>query len=108
MNKIKLYIILLVALSIKTIAQTCIPPSVPYISASSDTLCSGQSATLAITSGLLNSATSWQWYSSGCGSLSVGAGTQVVVNPLVTTTYYVRGEGGCVTPSTCSTILPVF
>jgi len=72
-----------------------IAPSVPGLSVVNNTICSGNSTTLSITSGSLNSATNWQWYSTSCGIGSAGTGTSIVVSPVATTTYYARGEGGC-------------
>jgi hypothetical protein len=85
-------------------ALGCTSPTVPTLNASSSSICGNQSSTLSISSGTLNSATNWQWYSTSCGGTSVGSGTSVNVSPVVTTTYYARGEGGCVTPGSCSNI----
>jgi hypothetical protein len=82
----------------------CIAPNVPTISNSSATICSVGSSTLSITLGNLGSATAWQWYSGSCGGISVGSGTSVTVSPVSTTTYYVRGEGGCVTSGSCASV----
>ncbi len=82
----------------------CNAPSVPTLSAINSTICNGNSTTLSIASGTLNDATNWQWYSTSCGGVSVGSGTSINVSPTTTTTYYVRGEGGCVTASTCGNI----
>ncbi len=82
----------------------CIDPDIPSLSATSNPTCSGQTTSLSIASGNLNNATDWQWYSGSCGGTSVGSGTSVMVSPGSTTTYYVRGEGGCVTPGSCSSI----
>ncbi|RKS21943.1 putative secreted protein (Por secretion system target) [Flavobacterium endophyticum] len=83
----------------------CTNPTVPTLTASTATLCNGSSRTITIT-GTLNSATAWHVYSGSCGgtpvtSTSTGSFT---VSPTVTTTYYVRGEGGCVTPGSCASI----
>ncbi|MEZ0006943.1 hypothetical protein ABH942_002321 [Flavobacterium sp. 28YEA47A] len=83
----------------------CTAPTVPTLTASTTILCNGASRTVTIT-GTLNSATAWHVYSGSCGgtlvtSTSTGSFT---VSPTTTTTYYVRGEGGCVTPGSCATI----
>lgn len=70
----------------------CIVPDTPTLSASSLTICSGESTTLSL-SGNLNDADHWQWYSGSCGGTPVGQGTSITVSPSSTTTYYVRGEG---------------
>ncbi len=76
---------------------TCNIPSFPVITASgSNTICSaGSTLTLSLSSATLNSAALWQWYSGTCGGTYLGTGTQVAVSPSVTTSYFVRGEGGC-------------
>jgi hypothetical protein len=76
------------------------------------TICNGNTTTLSVTGGNLNDATDWQWYEGSCGGISVGNGTSLVVNPTSTTSYFVRGEGGCVTPGICAevivTVNPIF
>lgn len=86
----------------------CTAPTVPTVSGSA-TICPGASATLSISSGSLNNATDWEWYSGSCGGTVVGTGTSITVSPGAPTTYYVRGTGGCVTPGTCAsfTVSPV-
>jgi hypothetical protein len=86
------------------LVSPCTSPTVPTLNATSNTICVGGSSTLSIATGTLNSAANWQWYSGSCGGTSVGSGTSVSVSPIVTTTYYARGEGGCVTPGTCAQI----
>lgn len=83
---------------------TCTSPTLPTISAANPVLCSGQSTTLNVNGGTLNSATSWHWYSGSCGGTLIGTGNSVNVTPSGTTTYYARGEGNCVLPSTCSSV----
>jgi hypothetical protein len=80
-------------------------PSVPVLSAVNGQICSGNSTTLSIASGNLNSATAWKWYNTSCGTGSAGTGTSIVVSPVATTTYYARGEGGCgYTMTSCATL----
>ena len=87
---------------------TCAAPTVPTVSATLSSICSGNSTTLSITSGTLNSATNWQCYAGGCGTgnggTAIGTGTSINVSPSATTTYYIRGEGGCVTSGSCANI----
>lgn len=83
---------------------SCSLPDVPTVSASTTTVCFGDSSQLSITSGNLNDATYWQWYSNSCGGTPIGTGTSVTVSPLVTTTYYARGEGGCVIGGSCGSV----
>ena len=79
----------------------CVAPTVPTISATIGSFCGSGSSTLSIATGTLNGAAAWHWYSGSCGGTAVGTGTSVTVSPTVTTTYYARGEGGCVTPGSC-------
>ncbi|WP_277012332.1 T9SS type A sorting domain-containing protein [Flavobacterium lindanitolerans] len=83
----------------------CTSPTVPTLTASTSILCNGSSRTITIT-GSLNSATAWHVYSGSCGGTLVTstATGSFSVSPTTTTTYYVRGEGGCVTPGGCATI----
>jgi subtilisin-like proprotein convertase family protein len=79
----------------------CNNPDVPTV-AGTNTICSGASTTLSISSGNLNDATAWTWYTGSCGGTIAGTGTTLTVSPTVTTTYYVRGTGGCATGGTCA------
>jgi Secretion system C-terminal sorting domain/Ig-like domain CHU_C associated len=84
---------------------TCINPSVPILTSSSSSICIGDSSTLTI-SGSLNSATTWEVYNDFCGGNLLGTTSSgsFVVSPTVTTSYFVRGAGGCVVPGACSSI----
>ena len=83
----------------------CTNPTAAVLSATNTTICSGGSTTLNI-SGDLNDATQWAIYTGSCGGTLIGTTTtsSINVNPSSTTTYYVRGEGGCVTSGVCATI----
>ncbi len=69
-------------------------------------VCPGNPVTLSVAGGSLGANASWKWYSGSCGGTLVGTGATIVVNPLVTTTYYVRAEGDC-NNTTCQ-IVSVF
>ncbi|MCB0431408.1 MAG: HYR domain-containing protein [Flavobacteriales bacterium] len=86
----------------------CSDPNVPTLTASHNPSCPGAVDTINI-SGNLNDATGWTIYTGSCGGSIEGAtaGALYVVFPSVTTTYYVRGEGGCVTPGACDSITVV-
>jgi Secretion system C-terminal sorting domain len=85
--------------------SACTDPDVPTVVASPTSVCAGSSSTLTF-SGSLNDATAWHIYSGSCGGTSIGntAGSTFSVSPGSTTTYYVRGEGGCVTPGSCGSV----
>lgn len=82
----------------------CNLPSIPVLAASQPVICAGEGTTLSVTSGSLNDATDWKWYSGSCGGTLVGTGISIAVTPAATTTYYVRGEGACATPYGCGTV----
>lgn len=87
-----------------TYGVACTDPDVPTLTASSP-ICPGASTTINI-GGNLNDATGWVVYNDACGG-TVDGGTitnTYVVTPATTTTYYIRGEGGCVTPGACGFI----
>lgn len=82
----------------------CQLPSTPVITATSTNICQNDSVIVTI-SGNLNHATNWIWYESGCGIGSVvGQGDTITLHPNQSSTFYVRGEGGCVTNGSCSSI----
>jgi subtilisin-like proprotein convertase family protein len=81
----------------------CAEPDVPSVSPSSS-ICAGQTATLSVTAGNLNDATDWTWYEGSCGGTLIGTGTSIVVTPGTAESYFVRGEGGCVTPGVCAQV----
>jgi len=72
-------------------------PSITEVTAIPSAICPGTSTTLTV-SGSLGSASAWIWYSGSCGGTMEGTGPSITVSPTETTTYYVRGEGGCTTP----------
>ncbi|MBP0902413.1 beta strand repeat-containing protein [Mariniflexile gromovii] len=86
------------------VVPPCTNPTVPTITSTS--VCSGNTATLNI-SGTLNDATQWAIYTGSCGGTLVGTTTTSSFTTAAlnsNTTYYVRGEGGCVTPGSCGTV----
>ena len=81
----------------------CLDPDLPTLS--DVTICPGEEITLTVESGNLNDATDWEWYSGACGSNPIGTGTSILVTPANSTTFYVRGIGGCVTPGSCNPLV---
>lgn len=75
----------------------------PNLTASTTTVCANSPVTISA-SGSLNNAANWEYYTGSCGGTIVGTGNSIVVNPSATTTYFVRGVGGCTTPGACSSI----
>ncbi|MFN5324783.1 MAG: choice-of-anchor tandem repeat GloVer-containing protein [Bacteroidota bacterium] len=82
----------------------CVPASAPIVISSSSNVCFNNPVTLTITSGSLNTSTNWTWYAGNCGGNPIGTGTSITVNQNTTTTYYVRGEGGCSTNGNCGSV----
>lgn len=83
---------------------SCVGPTIPTLSTSNSTICRGQTTTLDIATGTLNSARNWEWYAGTCGGTPINSGNSINVSPTVTTTYYARGEGGCTSPGICAQI----
>jgi gliding motility-associated-like protein len=78
-----------------TVSLNTISTQPTSVTASNTTLCTGQSAVLNVSGGLLGTGAQWVWYSGGCGGGPVGTGNSISVTPSATTTYFVRGEGAC-------------
>jgi uncharacterized delta-60 repeat protein len=76
----------------------------PQLSALSQATCPGDTVVLQA-SGLLHGGAQWHWYSGGCGQLYAGSGTQLVVNPTQTTTYYVQAQDSCTAAGPCDSIV---
>jgi len=64
-------------------------------SSSQSIICFGAQVTLSVGGGFLGTGANWKWYSGSCGGALVGIGANVNVNPVNTTTYFVRAEGDC-------------
>lgn len=62
---------------------------------SDPSVCPGNTVTLSVIGGSLGAGANWQWYNGACGGLNVGTGTTIAVNPVLSSTYYVRAEGTC-------------
>lgn len=85
--------------------SACLAPALPAVVSSSSSNCGVMPTTLSVVSGALNSASAWTWYSGACGTgIPLGTGSSIVVTPAESTTYYVRGEGNCVSPGNCSSV----
>ena len=81
----------------------CTDPVIASVNKSGDSCQPGDPVTLTV-AGNLNDATGWYWYTGSCGQTLVGNGLSITVNPVVTTTYFVRGEPACNAPLPCSSI----
>ncbi len=78
----------------KTVAITVIQLPVEPVSvdATDTEICSGESTSLSYTGG---SGNTFAWYSGSCVGTPEGTGNNLVVNPIITTTYYGRWESSC-------------
>jgi len=104
MKKSLLLILSVFAISSGVLAQTtCNPPVITEVKGAG-TYCPMVEVTLEVT-GTLNNATTWTWYTGSCGGQSVGTGTSLKVKVDKSTTYFVRGTGGCVgTTASCTSV----
>ena len=62
------------------------------VTATSTTICEGESTNLSYSGG---SGTTFRWFSGSCGGTQVGTGNNLSVSPTTTTTYYGRWENSC-------------
>lgn len=84
--------------------STCTNANPISISTTNWSPCLGDSVMLFISNGNLNNAENWKWYLGTCGTNPIDSGSSIYVQPQSNTTYFVRGEGGCTSPSTCKSI----
>jgi hypothetical protein len=91
-------------INVTGVSVTCIYPTLPTFNTIIGPNCGIQNTNLSISGGSLNDATNWKWHSDSCNGPVVGSGTSINVSPSVTTTYFVRGEGGCVNSGMCNSI----
>lgn len=95
-------------LSITCQAPICVEPEIASVQYGPMPLCLGNNALLFI-DGDLNDATEWHIYSDACEGTLIGTTTGSLFNvlPTATTTYYVSGEGGCISSASCYPITVV-
>ena len=91
-----------------TVLVLCNTSTLPTIKVLHNPLCPGSPDTLVIIGGSLGDGTHWQWYTGSCGGTALATqnalGDTLFVSPGAATTYYVRGEGGCVTGAPCASV----
>jgi hypothetical protein len=83
----------------------CLTATAPVLSPNL-VLCEGDSATLSVAGGSLQSATGWVWYQGSCGGTLDGNGDSLTTGSLAPGAYswFVRGEGGCAGNGPCATV----
>ena len=91
---------------VSLVAPVIVVPDKPILSSTKSGICSGETIPLSVASSAsLHHAAAWTWYAAGCGAgTALGTGSTLNVSPTVTTTYYARGEGGCVLTGLCESI----
>lgn len=85
--------------------STCTNAVLYSVYTTNPTPCLGDSTLLYVSTGTLNNAANWEWYSGSCGGTYIGSGDSINVYPQGNITYFARGEGGCTTPSICKSII---
>ena len=92
-----------------SITITVLDSSAPAISVAANmtATCTADSVQLEVTGGNLSLDSRWRWYSGSCGGTFFLSGSQIIVQPLATTTYWLRAEGKCNTTSCVSIIILV-
>ncbi len=68
-------------------------------------LCPGDFVMLRASGATLGANAVYRWYTGACGGTPIGTGATITVNPVVSTTYYVRVEGDCNTTTCISTTI---
>jgi hypothetical protein len=74
------------------------------ITASSTTICNGQSTTLTLIGGGGGTGAVLTWYTGSCGGAVAGTGQNLSVSPAITTTYYGGYVDACGNHTTCQSI----
>jgi hypothetical protein len=77
------------------------------ISVTNDNTCQGTGKTLTVQGGSLGDGANWHWSDDAGFGTSIGTGVSIVVDPAVSTTYYVRAEGDCNTTTSVSALVTV-
>lgn len=75
----------------------CLVPDAPVFNSSTVDICQGDSTTISIVSGELNGADFWVWHVGQCDGEIVGTGENFLVSSVDDATYFIAGEGGCIT-----------
>ncbi len=82
--------------AVSQLVSVLVPSTDPTgISATNDNECVGTSKVLTVLGGSLGDGADWEWYTDAGFITSAGSGVSISVDPLTSTTYYVRAEGDC-------------
>ncbi len=82
--------------------DNCITSSQPTIIGPDYSICPTEQVTLTLSNNMLNDATNWEWRKGSCTGPVIGINDSLTIQQTNTTTYYVKGVGGCVTNANCS------
>jgi hypothetical protein len=94
--------------SVSALVTVKVPSTAPTgISVTNDNTCQGTTKTLTVQGGSLGTGAIWNWSTDAGFGTSIGTGVSVVVDPAVSTTYYVRAEGDCNTTASVSALVTV-
>jgi hypothetical protein len=85
--------------------STCLSADLPTIT--STNVCFGDTTQLQITSGNLNDADEWSWYSNACNGTLIGTGTPLIYTPTATEVLFVKGTGGACAQDTCVEVMVI-
>ncbi len=81
-----------VRVEVRVLVESIEPDAIEVLN---DSTCEGTSKDLTLVGGILGGGADWYWYSDDAFTVFEGNGMTIQVDPAVTTTYYVRAEGGC-------------
>lgn len=82
----------------------CVNPYLKSIEVEKNVLCFGERVNIEITEGYLNDATQWSWQRDSCENITFASGDALNVSVPRTTTFFVKGFGGCVSNDSCTSI----
>lgn len=89
--------------SVPVFVEVCENATEPMISSERLEYCENEPISLSL-SGSLNEAINWAWYLDSCSGTSISLDTVVQMTLTKTTTFYARGEGGCINPGLCASL----
>lgn len=81
--------------------EVCSNPLIASITVSNNPTCSGDSV-LIVVNGTLRDATTWNWATDSCSATVFSNNDSIWVTPTSTESYFVYGNGGCITTATCA------
>lgn len=83
---------------------TCINPYLKKLKVEKNIICPGENILIQVEEGYLNAATQWSWQRHRCNNITFASGDFLSIPIDTSTTFYVKGFGGCVTNDECQKI----